>query len=570
VTSHSHLFDSALYAYHHLTKHTVQKLMASGHYLDWDNQPDPFRLYQGAPYLELPRNLSVSGLSYFQALAATLAGQGIDTAYPLPEPEPPDLSFVSTLLFYGMAISAWKQIPHTEHRWSLRVNPSSGNLHPTETHLIVHSISGLEPGLYHYSVKGHALEQRGGGSRRSNIWELITSSTDCPPLTICLTSIFWREAWKYRERAYRYCQHDLGHALAAILLSAGTLGWRGQIIGEFPDQQLAQLLGLTSSDERPALLIGLRPGLKIPELSPEPEKRSVDWRTDGSNFSGIPNRLSAEEVPYLSIAEMHRATCLSLQSWQSRRGQNRPASALRPSNVSACGPEISCFGQTTDPDSESQAGVHQIVRKRRSAVDLDGIQRMSKEHLAQILSTSTRGFSADFQRPTAWAPDPVPADLGHHLIHLYLYVHRVDDVTPGIYYFDRTKRTLVPLLYSDQREPAKFVSCFQDIAADGCFAVSMIADLELAVELYGDRGYRYVHFEAGLIGQWLYLSATALGYEATGIGCFIDDMINKHLDLLPGLEVIYNFTVGRAVLDPRLTTLPAYDFPDPTEVDLKQ
>jgi SagB-type dehydrogenase family enzyme len=155
-------------------------------------------------------------------------------------------------------------------------------------------------------------------------------------------------------------------------------------------------------------------------------------------------------------------------------------------------------------------------------------------------------------------------DKGHFLIHLYLYIHRVDDLEPGIYYYDRIKQVLVPLSLNDQKDAAKFFSCFQDIAADGCFAASMVADLNQAYRLYGDRGYRFVHYEAGWVGQCLYLSSLALGYESTGIGCFIDDLINKHLGLEDGFEVVYNFTVGRAVDDPRLTTLPSYSFSDPT------
>jgi SagB-type dehydrogenase family enzyme len=218
---------------------------------------------------------------------------------------------------------------------------------------------------------------------------------------------------------------------------------------------------------------------------------------------------------------------------------------------------------------EKKAGVgcvdrsaHLTVRRRRSAVDMDGRRHMSLDQLATIISGSTRGFSADFQRPLSVQPDGT-GTIGHYLVDLFLYVHRVDGLDAGLYFFDRRKQVLVPLLRSDQREMIKAMSCFQDIAADGSFAVSMIADLALAEKLYGERGYRLVHYEAGMIGQLLYLSAAALGFDSTGIGCFVDDAINQYLALPDGQEVIYNFTVGGAVHDPRLTSLPAYPFPDP-------
>lgn len=555
------LFQAPFYAYHQLTKHTVAKLMSHHHHLDWANQPDPFRRYETSRRLELPRSLEPAAIAYYPALEAMLVGQGTERHCNLPDPQAADAVFLSRLLFYSMAISAWKEVSGGLDRWSVRVNPSSGNLHPTETHLLLHSFQGLEPGAYHYYVRTHALEQRAAGAVAHRIWEPLTGSATAPPAVVCLTSIFWRESWKYRDRGYRYCQHDMGHAMAAVALSAAVLGWRAYILGEFPDRDASRLIGLSDIDEKPSLFIGLYPGLKPPA-----EKRSscpdADlWSAEEGAFFGTPNALSSEQVGYPSIDRVYQATCLTRQSWRARFGRHLPPAGQRPSNIEPCAVGTACVYK---PELALPGkSVHWVVRTRRSAVDLDGHQRMSQAELGTLLVSATRGFAADFQRPAPFNPRSSYAQKGHHLIHLYLYVHRIDGLEPGLYYFDRNEQELVPLVYADEREAAKYASCFQDIAADGCFAVSMIADFNIAYQLYGDRGYRYVHFEAGWIGQWLYLGSTALGYEATGIGCFLDDLVNNLMGLPPGMECIYNFTVGRAVLDPRLTTLPAYDFPDP-------
>lgn len=555
------LSDTAFYRYHRHTKHTLEKLTASHHHLDWANQPDPFRRYLGATAISLPHPVFVSNLGFFEGLEAALVGQGISSACRMPPTHPADLAFVSHLLFYGMAISAWKQIPRTDHRWALRVNPSSGNLHPTETHLLVRSIDGLDAGAYHYFVESHRLEARSAGDIAERLWQELTGSADCPELILCLTSIFWREVWKYRDRGFRYCQHDMGHALAAIMLSAGVLGWRAEIFGEFPDREIARMIGIHEGDEQPLLIVGLRPSLPAVRSSCTRDQQSFRQDQGQFDYFGEPNVLSPEIVLYHSIDRVFAATCLSLEDWQSRRDVLLPRSARILEEMSPCGPELIARYQPSVPSDLDR--VHQIIRNRRSAVDMDGQQQMLGEHLETILVSATRGFTSDFQNPASWSANPSDSDGAHYLIHLFLYIHRVDKIEPGVYYFNRLRQSLIPLVYADQTGAAKFYSCFQDIAADGCFAVSMIADLNLAYQLYGDRGYRYVHYEAGAIGQWLYLSSLALGYESTGIGCFIDDLINQHLDLPAGFEVIYNFTVGRAVLDPRLTTLPAYDFPDP-------
>ena len=58
-----------------------------------------------------------------------------------------------------------------------------------------------------------------------------------------LTSIHWREAWKYGERAFRYCNPDVGHAIGAMAFAAAALGWEARLIETMPDAQLALLLG---------------------------------------------------------------------------------------------------------------------------------------------------------------------------------------------------------------------------------------------------------------------------------------------------------------------------------------
>lgn len=504
----------------------------------------------------------MSGIRYFAALEAMLVGQGLEGRCATPTPHAADLEFLSSLLFYSMSISAWKQVAGTDQRWSLRANPSSGNLHPTETHLLLHSLTDVDNGAYHYYVRGHALEQRSTSDVAPMIWEALTADNDTPPVVICLSSIFWREAWKYRDRGYRYCQHDMGHALGAVTLSAAMLGWRAKIIGEFPDQDLARWLALHEGDEMPALIIGLRPSLEDDSAAACNERNAEWWAQEAHQFTGKANLLSHDRVPYPSIDFVHQATCLPRQSWLQRQGQELCPSGERPGDMAPCAEQtVTAYAPET---AAIERSVSFIIRTRRSAIDLDGRQRMTTSALGTLLVSATRGFAADFQRPTPWPHDDRKSECGHHLIHLYLYIHRVDGLEPGIYYFDRVRNALVPLVLADEGDAAKYASCFQDIAADGCFAVSMIADFNTAYRLYGDRGYRYVHFEAGWIGQWLYLGTTALGYESTGIGCFLDDVVNNLLGLPPGLECVYNFTVGRAVVDPRLTTLPAYDFPDPS------
>ncbi len=163
---------------------------------------------------------------------------------------------------------------------------------------------------------------------------------------------------------------------------------------------------------------------------------------------------------------------------------------------------------------------------------------MQVSQLMAILHTATRPFCADFGTLSC--------------IELYLYAHRVDGLEQGVYLYARQRDRLEPVRPGDQQVAAAGLSLGQDLAGNACVAFSMAADLERASAAYGERGYRYAYFEAGGIGQRLYLAAEAQGLRATGIGAFYDDLVHGYLSLPPERQVIYHFAIGHAIADPRL------------------
>jgi SagB-type dehydrogenase family enzyme len=164
---------------------------------------------------------------------------------------------------------------------------------------------------------------------------------------------------------------------------------------------------------------------------------------------------------------------------------------------------------------------------------------MSLPQLSAILAASFAPLAADFA--TA------------RFISLYLYAHRIEGLQPGVYRYWPDDDGLEILKPGDQRVMAAGLSLGQDLAGNACVAFSMIGDLDRATQIFGDRGYRYVHFEAGAIGQRLYLAAEALGLGATGIGAFFDDEVHEYLGLGPGDgQAVYHFAIGYPAPDPRL------------------
>ena len=306
MTLTEHLFN-----YHQATKHTFASVRTGAHFLDWKNQPNPFRTYDGAPTISLPPDPGFTSHRHFHSDSRTAAGgdgpHDGDQKSQVPQPTPFAALWLSRLLWHSMAISAWKKVSATGSRYSLRVNPSSGNLHPTETYRPC-TASRILTTVYITTARTPTPSNNAAPETRRGNWRKHSKFPEAleSPLIVALTSIFWREAWKYRDRAYRYCCHDLGHAAMSLLLAAGALGLHGGTIAHFADGRLAKKLGLAEGDEAPlAFLVFPSSALVAPRSSTPTEEIAAS-----GIFAGHPNQLSTEEVRYEALLDIHRSSML--------------------------------------------------------------------------------------------------------------------------------------------------------------------------------------------------------------------------------------------------------------------
>ncbi len=556
---------AAVIDYHEQTKHRGPGRFArSLGFLDWDSQPDPFRRFPGADRVELdPRETDERGDSpdYRDLFRPGRVA-----------PRPLDADFLTRLFMNSLALSAWKK--HRSSRWSLRVNPSSGNLHPTEGYLLAPALPGVgeRPALYHYSPLFHALERRRELS--GDLWSALTRGLGEECLLIGLSSIHWREAWKYGERAFRYCQHDVGHAIAAVSLAAAVQGWSTRLLQAPDDDACARLLAIDDQAgheaEHPDCLLLLSPSrdqaaldLLARRWSPEP---ALLDSIAALPRAGRPAPLSDHHHPWPIIDRAHRACARAEPS----SFDDAPIIA-----TSARSDVDSSDDDDNDDDDRERAPLpaERIIRRRRSAVAMDGRSGMTRDAFYQTLRRVLPGRGRPLDA-LPWRP----------AVDLALFVHRVGGLDPGLYMLVRDparqatlqslaraeyawarppgcpeELPLFALTIADARQAAAFISCTQDIAGDGCFAVAMLAEFAGPLERHGAWFYRNMFWETGVIGQVLYLEAEALGISGTGIGCFFDDRLHDLLGLV-GLEhqSLYHFTIGGRVDDDRLQTLAAY------------
>ena len=457
-----------------------------------------------------------------------------------------------------MGLSAWKA--YRETRWALRVNPSSGNLHPTEAY-VVH-----DGRIFHYAPREHSVEER--AVVPFDEWQAFLGGHE--GFLVALTSIHWREAWKYGERAFRYCQHDVGHAIGALRVSAALFGWTLRLLPDWSDDDLATLLGVDRNEDRgdaeaehPECL-----ALVGPSVSWRPgDHTSLVEAARNATWEGRANVLSRGHDDWEIIDKVTDATRYPGQlptpppsRSDFTRASARPRQSLSPERHAAA-------GNSQLPNVHGSSFSRGLILQRRSAVAFDGRSTLPRERFLSMLAKlnpAAPPFDA-----IDWPPQ----------VHLALFVHRVEGLVPGVYaYFreagvvdewraamrpeflwERVADGLFLLLPTDVRWAANRVSCDQEIASDGFFSLGMLARFESSIRERGQWFYRRLFWECGLIGQVLYLEAEAADSRGTGIGCFYDDAVHDLLGLTGrAWQSLYHFSMGKPVDDTRLTTQPGY------------
>jgi SagB-type dehydrogenase family enzyme len=531
--------------YHEATKHHPQRYARSLGWLDWANQPDPFRRYAGAPVrrLPLPAVGPATGPTWDELRAGVRTGS--------PAPAPVNAVSLGDFFYHSLALSAWKQVTGPDgkvvSRWALRVNPSSGNLHPTEAWLVDGE------GVHHYAPDLHALELRGAWG--ADGFQPARCGLPAGSFLVGIASIPWREAWKYGERAFRYCQHDAGHALAALGLAAARLGWTARRLEGVGTAELSALLGLDPQAgpefEHADALVAVAPGPweggALTARPPVPAR-----------WFGQASPLSEDHHPWPVIAEMAAAVAApAAEAWEA------------PVAGTCAG---ASFGGAAAPDRHLDAAT--LIRGRRSAVAMDGRTAMAAPAFFRLLASLMPARD-----------DPALRTVGADVdVSLVLLVHRVTDLMPGLYVLCRAPGhepdlrealradfvwerppgcpealPLFRLGTGDLREAARQVSCTQAIAADGAFSLGLLARFEPALAARGPSAWPRLFQETGAVGQLLYLEAEAAGLRGTGIGCFFDDEVHRAIGLVDRRwQSLYHFTVGGPVDDTRLQTAPAY------------
>ena len=476
-------------AYHEATKLS---------YINLANKPPLYKSYGALPKVSLPVGLPHPEMPALQAVAGVRSGGGNL-----------DLDALARLLFFSAGLTR-KKVLTVAGEVHYRAAASAGALFPVELYLVCQDIPGLAAGVYHFAPAEFSLRRLRKGDYRSQLLQAAANHRDIAtaPATLICTAIFWRSAWKYRERGYRYCFWDTGTILANLLAVSSSLGLPAGVVAGFLDSQVDHLLGIESQHEAAICLVplgigsGSPPGQDTLDLSSLPEH-------------GLETSLEASDgrVDYPEMLRTHAASSLATQE---------EVAAWRVTPAGDDGLHEEYVEET--PGAKLEGGqppsgpLGEVILGRGSTRRF-ARQPISQTQLNAVLVSSTRGVPADFRGPR-----------GAGLLDVYVIVNAVDGLISGSYYLSSGPGELGLLREGSFREEAGHLCFEQALGADASAIAFFMADLEWVLGRYGNRGYRAAQLEAGIVGGNMYLCAHGLGLGATGM-TFYDDEVTEFFSL---------------------------------------
>ncbi len=498
--------------YHESTKHSAQSIRTNPHFLDWENQPLPFKIYRGLESVPLPRDHRVLDKPTLPALEAISA---------LADPEVradiiPDLAILSQVLFLAAGITKVKR--HAGRDVYFRAYSNTGALYHIDLYLVTQDLPDLSAGVYQFGPHDLALHQLRAGDFRG---VLVAASGDHPriaqaPAILVSASTYWRNAWKYQTRAYRHCFWDSGTLHANLLAIAQAHALQPSVIVGFADASVEMLLGIDPQREGALTLVPL--GRSQKSLLTTPPMPTLGFETEP---------LSPSQIDYPQIREIHLASSLEsgaeAAAWRGNTPNLKPAPATGPVQQLRTMPK-------GELPSESLASV---IRRRGSTRAFDASRAITFEGLSTLLERASCAIDGDFLEPAT-----------RTLIDLYLIVHAVEGLAPGTYYYRRDERTLELLAEGRFRKESGYLGLSQQLAADAAVNVYCLASLAPILECFGNRGYRAAQLEGGITGGRLYLAAYAQHFGATGLTFFDDEVKEFFSPHAAGKNVMFLTALG--------------------------
>jgi SagB-type dehydrogenase family enzyme len=533
--------------YHEATKHSYTSVRTNPHSLDFENQPLPFKIYPQLELLRMPSEVRQTGIAALSAISGSAPTQTNAV---------PGLETVAQMLYLSAGIT--RQRKYSGGEIYFRAAACTGALYEIELYLVCGDLPQLPAGVYHFAPAEFGLRRLRAGDYRAVLLEAAGGNPAIAqaPMTIVSTGIYWRNAWKYQARTYRHFGWDNGTLLANLLAVATAMGYPAKIACGFVDATLNRLLDLDSDREVAFSLVAVGADSR-PLIQTTSQTTSEFTEISPLGFETVP--LSANEVDYPLMHEMHDGSSLAsfaeVAAWRRAADPERPepgSSAMTQRGAPASVPPTGLL-VPLQPLSDAEIPrdpIEQVILRRGSSRQF-ARSPINFAQLSTMLDRATRGVPADFlaSKGTDADGDQLAATQlnGAQLNDLYLIVHAVDGLEAGAYFYRRDAGALECLKQGDFRDQAGYLGLEQQLPADAAVDIFFLADLRRIFSRFGNRGYRAVQLEAGVIGGRLYLAAYSQRLGATGLTFYDDDVTRFFSPHAEGKSAIFLVAIGHSV-----------------------
>ena len=497
----------AAWNYHDSTKHSWQSVHNSNHYLDWNNQPSSFKIYPALEGRRLPTELASSEVAALSALRSPDGTEGTDL----------DLRRLAGLLYYSAGITKRGIVPGGQIFF--RAAACTGALYHIELYLVCGDMEGLEAGVYHFGPHDFSLRQLRRGDYRK---ALVDASGNEPavaeaPAILVTSSVYWRNAWKYQSRAYRHSYWDSGTMLSNLLAMGKAYGVPLQVVTNFVDDDVNDLLGLDTAREAALHLVPVGRG-SIAASDAIPEMAALGLEVAS---------YSAREVEYPQIIEAHESGTLATAD---------EAAELRgaPPVVDGDRPTGQLIRLEQLPDGEKPDELIEPVIVRRGSSRRFRREPITFAQLSTILKCGSQDIPADFL--------DYP---GSGITQAYIIANNVNGLSAGSYVYHPHMKAMEQLKEGEFKQEAGYLGLQQELPADASANVYFLTDLNAVLERYGNRGYRMAQTEAAIRAGKMYLAAYALRLGASGLTFFDDDVTDFFSPHAAGKSVMFLIALGR-------------------------
>ncbi len=491
-------------------------------YINLENKPPLYKVYPGLRAIGLPEVAGQPG-PQMPTLGAIRGDGNAGSAGAL------TLDKLTRLLYHSAAVIRRRQLRDGEVHY--RAAASAGALYPTEIYVVCGDLEGLRAGVYHFNPRDCTLARLRNGDLRRWVGGAIGDHA-AYPATLVFTTVFWRSAWKYRERGYRYCYWDLGTVAANLLATGNAEAAPIHLNFGFVDRLLTGYFGIDGRTEAPSLVASL--GAPDGTLAAGPGDVPGMLVQDS-------NDLAAGAIDYPLSAELHLASRLrtheDLQVWNQtvanfshleRHELDGAGDTFRPLRSGSDG----VYDGNVDLGALESASLAATIRSRGST------RRFSRnsipwESFRTVVDAAAAGINAPGMEQGAL--------LG---LELYFIVNAVEGLAAGAYHYNHFYKGLRLLKAGEFREMAGHLGFEQALPADAAAVAFLTADLQEIEKRLGARGYRVAQTVAGIVGGRLYLGMHSLGLGATGLTFYDDSVVEFFSPQAAGQSAVFVIPMG--------------------------